>query len=175
MQRVIVSTLLLAAVCAAQSTWTKAITGNYERYKLFLNETAQAMPEADYAYKLTPVQRPFGEWIEHTAQLTYNACANIKGVPPPPEAKAAMTLTGKDAITKALADSFTYCDAALKDMDDAKAVQELTIGDRKVIPANVMVGLIASLNEHYGNLVGYMRTKGITPPSTARAMQQKKK
>jgi hypothetical protein len=86
-----------------------------------------------------------------------------------------MSLTGKDAIAKALADSFTYCDAAFQGMDDAKAVQEVTIGERKVVPANVMVSLVASLNEHYGNLVGYMRTKGITPPSTARAQQQKKK
>jgi hypothetical protein len=175
MQRAIISALFLAAGCVAQTTWTKAIAGNYERYKLFLNDTAQVMSEADYSYRLTPAQRPFGEWIEHTAQLAYNACANIKGVPPPPEAKSVMSLSGKDAIAKALSDSFAYCDAALKDMDDSKAVQELTIGDRKVVPAAAMVGLIASLNEHYGNLVGYMRTKGITPPSTARAQQQKKK
>ena len=31
-----------------------------------------------------------------------------------------------------------------------------------------MVALIASDNEHYGNLVGYLRAQGITPPSTAR-------
>jgi hypothetical protein len=166
--------LVTASVSMAQSVWVKAITANYERYKTFLNETAQVMPEADYTYRLTPAQRPFGEWIEHTAMLTYNACANIKGVPPPEEAKAVMGLKGKAAISKALADSFTYCDAVLKDIDDAKAAQEVTIGTRKVVPANAMVGLIASLNEHYGNLVGYMRTKGITPPSTARAQQQKK-
>ncbi len=175
MQRTIVFTLLAASACMAQATFTKALTGNYERYKTFLNDTAQVMPEADYSFKLSPAQRPFGEWIEHTALLNYSFCANIKGVPPPPETKTVMGLTGKDAISKALADSFTYCDAAFKDLDDAKAVQEVTIGERKVVPANVMVSLIASLNEHYGNLVGYMRTKGITPPSTARAQQQKKK
>ncbi len=153
----------------------KAIGGNYDRFKTFLNETAQVMPEADYSYRLTPIQRPFGEWIEHTAQLAYNACASIKGVPPPPEAKTVMTLTGKAAVAQGLADAFTYCDAAIQEMDDEKAAKEITIGDRKVVPAAVMVGLIASLNEHYGNLVGYMRTKGITPPSTARAQQQKKK
>jgi hypothetical protein len=167
--------LLTASVSMAQSVWVKAITTNYERYKTFLNDTAQVMPEADYSYKLTPAQRPFEEWIEHTAMLNYSYCANIKGVPPPEETKTVMGLKGKEAIAKALADSFTYCDAAFKEIDDAKAVQEVTIGTRKVIPANVMVSLVASLNEHYGNLVGYMRTKGITPPSTARAQQQKKK
>lgn len=168
-----------AATCAMaqqqQSVWVKAITANYERYKLFLNDTAQVMPEADYGFKLTPAQRPFGEWIEHTAMLNYSFCANIKGVPPPPETKTVMGLEGKTAIAKALADSFAYCDAAFQGMDDEKAVKEVIIGERKIVPANVMVSLIASLNEHYGNLVGYMRTKGIVPPSTARAQQQKKK
>lgn len=175
MQRLILSTMLLSLACMGQSVFTKALHGNYERYKTFLNDTAQVMSEADYSYKLSPAQRPFGEWIEHTALLNYSFCANIKGVPAPPETKTVMSLTGKDAIAKALADSFTYCDAAFQGMDDAKAVQEVTIGERKVVPANVMVSLVASLNEHYGNLVGYMRTKGITPPSTARAQQQKKK
>jgi hypothetical protein len=174
--RILAIACALSASCAmAQGVWVKAITANYERYKLFLNDTAQVMPEADYGFKLTPAQRPFGEWIEHTALLNYSFCANIKGVPPPPETKTVMGLEGKAAIAKALADSFTYCDAAFKEMDDEKAVKEVTIGERKIVPANVMVSLIASLNEHYGNLVGYMRTKGITPPSTARAQQQKKK
>jgi hypothetical protein len=30
-----------------------------------------------------------------------------------------------------------------------------------------MIGVVVSGNEHYGNLVGYLRSKGITPPSTA--------
>ena len=29
-------------------------------------------------------------------------------------------------------------------------------------------------NEHYGNIIVYMRLKGLVPPSTARAQQQKK-
>ncbi len=175
MQRVIVSSVLIATACMGQSVFTKALQGNFERYKLFLNDTAQAMSEADYSYKLSPAQRAFSEWIEHTAQMNYSYCASIKGVPAPPESKTVMSLTGKEALAKALADSFAYCDTAFAAMDDAKAAQEVTIGERKVVPANVMVSLVTSLNEHYGNLVGYMRTKGITPPSTARAQQQKKK
>ena len=162
----------VSAFAAGQSVWVKAIVGNYERYKVFLNDTARVMPEEDYAFRLTPVQRPFGEWIEHTAVLVSNACSQIKGVPSAPASET--HLKTKAEISKALEDSFAFCDGVLKDMDDAKAAREITIGDRKVIPANMMVGLIATLNEHYGNLVGYMRAKGITPPSTARAQQKKK-
>jgi uncharacterized damage-inducible protein DinB len=153
----------------AQTVWMKAATGQYERYKLNLNETAQAMPEADYEFKLTAAQRPFSGWIEHTAVMLYGACANIQGVAAPEAAKHVEHAKGKEALSKALAESFAYCDGAIAKLDAAKAEQEIVIGTRKVVPATVLVNLIASLNEHYGNLVGYMRSKGIVPPTTARA------
>jgi hypothetical protein len=58
-------------------------------------------------------------------------------------------------------------------MTDAKATAQATVADRKVYPVQPMVSLVASLNEHYGNLVGYLRSKGIVPPSSARAAQKK--
>jgi hypothetical protein len=168
--------IVLAAVPVmhGQTVWMKGVTAQYERYRLNLNETAQFMPEAEYEFKLTPAQRPFSGWIEHTAGMLYGACASIQGEAAPEAAKHVEHAKGKAALSKALADSFTYCDAAIAKLDPAKAEQEVTIGTRKVVPATVLVNLIASLNEHYGNLVGYMRAKNIVPPTTARAQQQKK-
>jgi hypothetical protein len=166
----------LACACwlPAQDVFTKALTNNYNRYKEYLIDAAQVMPEADYQYRLTPPQRPYGEWFEHTALMNFSYCANIKGVPPPEATKSLHGITKKEELQKALKDSFDYCDAAFQGMDDAKAAKMVEIGERKVVPANVMVNLVTALNEHYGNLVGYLRTKGITPPSTARAQQKKK-
>jgi hypothetical protein len=39
-------------------------------------------------------------------------------------------------------------------------------------PVNAMVGLLTNMASHYGNMVGYLRAKGITPPSTARGMKK---
>ena len=124
-----------------------------------LIEAAEAMPEADYGYQLTKEQRPFSGWIEHTAMGNYSLCSGIKGDKPPAMMHGE---TGKAALVSSLKASFEYCDGVLKAMDDKTA---LTERDGKY-PVSAMLGLVASLNEHYGNLVGYLRTKGITPPSS---------
>jgi hypothetical protein len=61
----------------------------------------------------------------------------------------------------------------LGEMTDRKATTEITIGNRKLYPVTPMIGIVASLNEHYGNMVGYLRSKGIVPPSSARNAQKK--
>jgi len=101
----------------------------------------------------------------------YNFCAIIKG-DKTPDTHHLHALTGKAELSKALVESFEYCDSALKGMDDRKAMAEITVGDKKVYPVQGMVNLVSSENEHYGNIVGYLRSKGITPPSSARAAKK---
>ena len=56
-------------------------------------------------------------------------------------------------------------------MTDERALTITTIGMKQVYPVTYMVNMAAGLNEHHGNLVGYLRAKGITPPSTARSLK----
>ncbi len=158
----------------AQNPVTDAVKSAYNRIKQNLVETAGVMPESDYGYRLTPAQRPFGEWIEHTAAGNYNFCSTIGGKTPPEAMKALSGLKAKADIQRGLKESFDYCDAALEGIDDQKATSEVTIGARKAYPVQAMISLVASLNEHYGNLVGYLRSKGIVPPSSARSARTKK-
>jgi hypothetical protein len=59
-------------------------------------------------------------------------------------------------------------------LTDAKSLEEVQVGNRKVAAVDVMFSYIANLNAHYGNMVGYMRVKGVIPPSTARTNKAKK-
>ena len=163
---------LFAVGAFAQSPLVDAINSQYKPMKLNFIEGAAAIPEADYAFRLTPPQRPLGEWISHTAQGNFTRCAAMLGKPVPPEAKQAGDAKAKADIQKSLAASFYYCDDVLKTITDQAALTEVTIGGKKSYPVAAMVSLIASLNEHYGNMVGYLRMKGITPPSTARAQKK---
>jgi hypothetical protein len=168
--------ILLWAVAlplCAQNPVTDVVRSNYERLKQDMVETAELMPAASYDFKLTPPQRPFSGWIEHTAMGNYRMCSMMLGRAEPEAAKAVHGLTVKDDLVKALRDSFTYCDSALKEMDDTKAVAQITFNERKYPAVQVMIGLVASLSEHYGNLVGYLRSKGLEPPSTTRASRKK--
>lgn len=159
-------TLLFALALAAgmENPLTQSVANRYQDAKRNLVESADLMPAENYGFRLTPEQRTFGEWIGHTAVSVHGLCAAIRGVTPP-DTKRLHTLTGKSELSAALKASFTACDTALEGMTDSKALAPLPKGD---YPVQHMVALIALLNQHYGNLVGYLRMKGLTPPSTAR-------
>lgn len=164
----------VASALLAQSAnpLTDAVKARYRGIRQNLIETADLMPADSYSFKLTPAQRTFAEWIEHVAMGNYNFCSTIKGEKSP-DMHALHAMTGKVELSKALRDSFAYCDDALKEMTDQKALSENTVDGKKSYPVQGMISLVSSDNEHYGNLVGYMRSKGLTPPSTARANQKK--
>ncbi|HZU23895.1 MAG TPA: DinB family protein [Bryobacteraceae bacterium] len=157
--------LLGGAGLLAQNPLTDSVTARYKSIRENLVAAAEAMPEDGYQFKLTPAQRSFGGWIGHVAMGNYHFCAIIKGEVAP-ENPGLHELTEKAALVKAISDSFAYCDAALLGMTDQKALSGVTVAGKTVYPVEGMIGLIASTNEHYGNLVGYLRTKGITPPSS---------
>ncbi len=169
---------LLAAPLLAQTEPGPLMTSILARYntaKLNLIETAAAMPEADYGFQLTPAQRSFAEWMEHNVEMNYGLCSTLLGQAVPKD-KIKHGIQSKSALEASLKESFTYCDSGFQAMTDEKALREVDAGGgRKVLPASVMIGLLINWNEHYGNLVGYLRTKGITPPSTARAQRLQKK
>lgn len=161
-----VHTLVIALALAAgmENPLTQSVANRYQEAKRNLIESADLMPAGNYGFRLTPEQRTFGEWIGHTAISVEGFCAAIRGTTPP-DTKQIHELKDKPQLTAALKASFAACDTTLEEMTDAKALAPLTKGD---YPVQHMVALIASLNQHYGNLVGYLRSKGVTPPSTAR-------
>ena len=160
-------TLFLAAMLAiagrASAQQDPLKTTNIQRYytpvKFDLLGAASVMPEAKYGFKLDPAQMDFGQWINHSTERNYLDCSTLRGEPNPmPKAKTDLLKT-KDEITKALADSFDYCDATFEKLTDAKILSS---------PPTIASFLHTTVhnNEIYGNVVGYLRANHITPPST---------
>jgi hypothetical protein len=156
-------TIVFAAAAAAQNPFMQAYMPRYNTMKQNLIESARAMPEEHYSFKLTPEQRAFGDWIGHTIMLMHNSCAAIRGEKPAPmDHSKHGGSQPKAELVKALEEASANCDAALKDMPDATALTR----------ANPMLVLLTNMASHYGNMVGYMRSKNIVPPSTARAQKK---
>jgi uncharacterized damage-inducible protein DinB len=143
-----------------------------------LADAAAAMPGEDYAYKPHPDSRSFAALVGHVASANYFFCAMAKGASPmstPAATGGYEKLTDKPALVKALNDSLAYCDAIYNDLTDATFADPVTtasIGPMK--PTATTRGLLLMFNtthnnEHYGNVVVYMRAKGHVPPSTAKA------
>lgn len=155
--------LLLAAAAAVQAQ-DKLVPVGTQRYfnsiRRNLEAAADVMPADKYDYRLTPGQMTFAQWILHSAQRNYADCAVIKGETAPVTAQQLAALKDKDAVSKALKDSFAYCAAAIEAADDQKilASPQTTYSFLHILIHN---------NEVYGNIVGYLRSNGIVPPSTA--------
>lgn len=133
-----------------------------------LEGAADLMPADKYSFKLTDGQMTFAQWLNHSTQRNYSDCAVMKGVPTPEAEKQAASLKEKDAVSKALKDSFAYCAEALQNFDDQKATSSDQV-------SYAFLHLLAHSNEIYGNIVGYLRVSGIVPPSTASRQKAKKK
>ncbi len=165
--------LLLSAAGWAQTAnpLTTAVADRFKAIRLNFEESAELMPADKYGFRLTEAQRTFGEWIGHTAMSNYNYCSAMKGEKAPEVAQQAHHLKTKAELSRALKESFAYCAEALQGMNDQKALAPA--GPNKAAPVRAMVNLVSSSNEHYGNIVGYLRANKLTPPSTARAEKAK--
>jgi hypothetical protein len=149
----VLTTIVLTATVAFadQASDAKAVANAWNRVKRLNTASAQAMPEANYSFKPTPDVRSFGEIIGHLANEHYLICSDVKGESNPQKAVDFEKKTTKAEFVKALNDSYAYCEGVTP--KDDKGFAEL-------------LGNVTHDSEHYGNLVTYMRLKGIVPPSS---------
>lgn len=141
-----------------------------------LEEAAVNMPAAEYAFKPTPEVRSFGQIVGHVINANFFFCAQARGEKPPSSTNYEQT-ADKDTLVKALKESLAYCDATYTGTTDASFMQLVKLvgpgAGKDATRGSVLVFNTTHNNEHYGNLVVYMRLKGHVPPSTARAQQKK--
>jgi uncharacterized damage-inducible protein DinB len=191
MRRVFLALFVLALVSrpvAAQTTdagfWTQLSPSMATSAKTMhasirrnLAEAAEAMPASEYAFKPAAEVRTFAQLVGHVAFGNYLMCSQAVGdkLPANPNYEQ---LTDKAQLVKALNDSLSYCDKIYEGTTDANFNQATTVGGlgpsiptAPTIRGAVLMFNVTHNNEHYGNIIVYLRLKGIVPPSTARARQ----
>jgi uncharacterized damage-inducible protein DinB len=131
--------------------------------KTLVLRAAEKMPEENYAFKPAPEVRSFGQLIGHVTFSQQRLCAMVKGVPGP---AAAAEKTAKADLIAALKDSDATCDAAFENLTDANATDVLKIWGESHTRVGGLFMLWVHAYEHYGNMVTYMRIKGLVPPSS---------
>jgi uncharacterized damage-inducible protein DinB len=143
-----------------------------------LAEAAENMPADEYAFQPTPQVRTFAQIIGHVANANFFFCSQVAGEKSPATADYKQ-IADKAALVKALNDSLAYCDRVYAATTDANFVQPVQIanvggtGSTNTVRGAMLMYNITHNNEHYGNLVVYMRLKGHVPPSTARVEPRK--
>jgi uncharacterized damage-inducible protein DinB len=140
----------------------KAFWGNV---KTNIVRAAEKMPEENYSFKPVPEVRSFGQILGHVADANYMLCAAALGEKREP-AGVEKTKTSKADLVAALKESVSYCDKAYDGLTDAKAAEMVTMFGRERTRLGALSMNSAHDWEHYGNLVTYLRIKGIVPPSS---------
>lgn len=140
----------------------------YRSIKVNVIEAAELMPEEHFAFKPASDVRSFGELVGHVTNTHYNFCSAARGVPSTAKINHE-TLKTKTELVAALKASVEFCDAAYADLTDAQVLAPAKFGQASITKGYALTFNIAHDNEHYGNMVTYLRLKGLVPPSTARA------
>ena len=136
----------------------KQVTGWIER-------AAEKMPEEEYAFKPDPASRSFGQILGHIADADYLFCSTILGESSPSPG-VEKSKTTKAELRAALHDAFTYCNRAYDALTDAGANETVKAFGQERNKLGALWFNASHNLEHYGNLVVYMRLKGIVPPSS---------
>ena len=139
-----------------------------------LAEAAQSIPAEEYSFKATPQVRSFAELIGHVVNANVFFCSQAKAEPPPSKENFEK-VADKGALVKGINDALKYCDDVYNATTDANFSSLITMAGpakKQASRGSVLVFNNAHNNEHYGNIVVYMRLKGHVPPSTARAQKK---
>lgn len=136
----------------------------YESVKAYLVQAAEQMPQESYSFRPTPAVRTFGEIIGHLAGSHYAFCGAALGQPAD-ESDQYEKLQSKEELVAALRKSYDLCDQAYA-IGDADAAGKVRMFGQDMTRLSALILNIGHDNEHYGNIVTYMRMKGMIPPSS---------
>ncbi len=159
----------LAAPAFAQGkALAEALTRMHAGVARNVVEAAEKMPEAEFAFQPAKDVRSFGGFVGHVANAEFNYCSRAKGEANPNKEDFEKVM-GKAALVVGIKAAVAYCDGVYKAMADASLSEMVAMGQSQQPRGQILVQNISHTNEHYGNLVTYMRLKGLVPPSTERA------
>ena len=132
----------------------------------YIAASAADVPESLYSFRPTPEVRTFGELLGHVAGSERMFCGMALGDKMAEDA-VEKTAKTKAALIAALAESKSYCAKAYAMSDAANASMVDVFGQQRSKLYALLMNATHD-NEHYGNIVTYMRINKMVPPSSKR-------
>ena len=161
-----------AGSSAAQSATSANLKDELLRDWLDMKQTmtklAAEMPADKYSFKTTPPQRDFAQQVLHVAQANVMNLRFLRGTATVPT--ISRTATSKEESMKAMADSFDFGTALIKEQTD-QSLMEIVQTNAFLGPssrARVIYFLLGHSWDIYGQMVVYLRLNGGVPPASQR-------
>ena len=155
-----------AATATPANPLTEHSKSVYSGLKMIVLRAAESTPEENYGFRPTEAVRTFGQIVGHMADAQYTFCSVARGEANPAP-KVEKTKASKADLIAALRDAFVYCDKAYEGMTDASGAELVKFHWGDTPRLGILNVNEIHTTEHYGNLVTYMRMKGLVPPSSA--------
>ena len=154
---------------------TAAFRGRISALHRNLAQAFDSIPASKFSYKPTPAQLTIGYVAQHLANDNYFFCekfGDLKANRPPADTATADSVKAtwpKDQLVAKLKESFTYCENALAQLNDAKLAEPVSITfngqTRNSTRAAMAVGHALDLADHYSQIANYMRLNNMLPPT----------
>lgn len=140
-----------------------------------LAQAFDSIPERLFSYKPTPAQQSIGYIAQHLANDNYFFCNNFGDTKAEQAAEDTATADSvkatwpKERLMARLTASFTFCENAFAQLNDANLGDQITMTfrgqSRTVTRASMVLGHVVDMADHYGQLANYMRLNNILPPT----------
>lgn len=148
------------------------VNGFYTNITGFITRSAAMVPEEMYTWQPTPEVRSFARLFGHVVDDNNGACWSLGGlekaparVDAPNSAESGANKMKKADLEKALAESVALCQKAFAAITPA-TMMEPAGGRGNRTKLGMLIYNTSHVNEHYGNLVTYLRLKNMVPPSS---------
>ena len=139
----------------------------HDRIREDVVRSAERMPAEHFDFQPTPDVRTFGQLVGHVATNLYVMCAAAGAESNPHPTIVGQTVSGKADLVDGLKAAYEYCEEALASLNDVNGLNKVT-ASREGTRLSFLVAAIEHTSLHYGNMVTYMRLKGLVPTSSDR-------
>lgn len=162
--KVLCAFLIAAGVAAAQNPFADDLKALWGGVSNNVVRAAEKMPEEHYSFKPVPEVMTFGQLVGHVADTQFRLCGMVSGQTR--SSNAQKTKTSKADLVAAVKESTAFCSAVYDGITDARLAEKVKLFGRERTALAALTVNLSHSNEHYGNLVTYMRSKGLVPPSS---------
>jgi uncharacterized damage-inducible protein DinB len=126
----------------------------------FTLKVAEQMPEADYAFKLTPPQMSFAEQLAHLAEEQAGLLAPLTGERPQPSKPVSMNKRDVMAFVRR---SFDKSIATVSTLTPAQIAKTYPNAEGSMTGLELLMFVLDHTTHHRASAEMYLRAKGITP------------
>jgi len=159
----------------------KSINSDLSLIEAEMMSAVKAMPADKFSFApsasiFVPAQttqfatvRTFAQQATHVASANYYFYGIVSGLKPDVDVSAIEKLTKKEDVVAALTGSFAYAHKAIATITAANAF-EVVKSPEPANPTRTTLSefAIAHMNDHYGQMVEYLRMNGIIPPASTK-------